>query len=71
MLLYSNIKLYKGFGLAYLQLALTNSKGQGHAHVDDKYLGKGTCEEKILPPLNSESLATFDMCHRMIPLRMS
>ena len=43
LLLPSNMKSYLGVRLAYLHLALTNSKGeyQGHAHFDFEYLENG------------------------------
>ena len=35
-----------GFRLAYLYLAMTHSKGQGHAYFDDKYFENGDKQGK-------------------------
>ena len=43
LLLPSNVKSDMGFGLAYLHLTLTNSKGQRHFYAQfyDEYLRNG------------------------------
>ena len=76
LLLPSNLKSYKGFRLAYLDLTMAHSKdkGQGHSNYDCESLKRLRIEQTLLPSNNVEygfrlvglylelSMAYYEVC---------